>query len=84
MRALPKPQSQPLALLVIEEDGRSLTCSDAELVTGIPAFGMTHDPAIARAVDAGLVAHRSPLNKRFNAAMHEISILIKHMEGINA
>jgi hypothetical protein len=80
VRALPQPQRQPLALLVIEEDGRSLKLSDAELITGIPAFGMTHDHAIARAVDAGLLAHRHPLSKRFNAATHEISILMKHME----
>ena len=63
-------------VMVVEEDGRSLTKSDAELVTGLPTFSMSHSPAIARANDSGLIASNSPATGATKIAFHEIGIML--------
>ena len=48
-------------LLVIREEGRSLTSSDIEAVLGVPVDAeIPFDPAIARCVDSGLLCGRLP------------------------
>lgn len=52
---------RPSAVVLIEEPGRALTKHDVEEIVGVPVtveIGL--DPAIARAVDAGLLASRLP------------------------
>lgn len=59
-RALAAPLRASGVVLVVEE-GRSLARRDVEEVLGIPVRAeVTHDPAVARAVDAGLLARRLP------------------------
>lgn len=57
--------SQPLALgttvVVVEEPGRALRLSDVSAVfNGHRVIAVPWDPAVARAVDSGLLAHRMP------------------------
>ncbi|CAN5733632.1 hypothetical protein BH20ACT1_BH20ACT1_10470 [soil metagenome] len=59
-RALKAPL-QPSGVILVSEAGRSLGRSDVESVLGVPVravIGM--DPAVARAVDAGLLPTRLP------------------------
>ena len=52
---------RPSAVVLVEEPGRALTNHDVEEIVGVPVtveIGL--DPAIARAVDAGLLASRLP------------------------
>lgn len=52
---------RPSAVVLVEEPGRALTRHDVEEIVGVPVtveIGL--DPAIARAVDAGLLASRLP------------------------
>lgn len=59
-RALAAPVRPSGALLVVEE-GRSLGEADVADVLGVPVVGCVPvDPAVARAVDAGLLARRPP------------------------
>jgi Mrp family chromosome partitioning ATPase len=52
---------RPSAVIVVEEPGRALSCADVAEVLGVPvAAQVLHDPAVARAVDAGLLASRLP------------------------
>lgn len=52
-------------IVLVVEPGRSLTAHDVEAVVGVPVVAeIPFDPAIARAVDAGLLATRMPLSLR--------------------
>ena len=59
-RALAAP-IRPSAVVLVNEPGRALTRRDIEEVLGVPVRAeIDFDPAIARAVDAGLLAGRVP------------------------
>ena len=52
---------RPSGLVVVDEAGRSLRPHDVAAVLGVPVRAtLTWDPAVARAVDAGLLATRLP------------------------
>lgn len=51
----------PSGVVLVQEPGRSLDATDVADVLGVPVLAeVAHDPAIARAVDAGLLAGRLP------------------------
>ena len=59
-RALAAP-IRPSGVVLIEEPGRALRADDVESVLGVPVRAtIPWDPAVARAVDAGLLATRLP------------------------
>jgi len=59
-RALAAP-IRPSAVVLVNEPNRALTRRDIEEVLGVPVRAeVDYDPAIARAVDAGLLAGRVP------------------------
>jgi MinD-like ATPase involved in chromosome partitioning or flagellar assembly len=59
-RALEAPL-QPTGVVLVREAGRTLQSRDIEEVMGVPVWAeLPFDPAIARSVDAGLLAHRPP------------------------
>ena len=59
-RALAAP-IRPSGVVLVTEEGRSLTRRDVEEVLGVPVRAeVARDPAVARAVDAGLLASRVP------------------------
>lgn len=59
-RALQAPL-RPSGVIVVSEAGRALGRSDVEAVLGVPVRAMVAvDPAVARAVDAGLLPARLP------------------------
>lgn len=59
-RALAVPR-RPDAIVLVREPGRSLRAVDVERAFGVPVTAtVSHDPAVARAVDAGLTAGRLP------------------------
>lgn len=52
---------RPSAVILVSEPGRSLGRGDVESVLGVPVRAVVGvDPAVARAVDAGLLASRLP------------------------
>jgi len=52
---------QPTGIVLIEEPGRALTARDVERSLNAPVVAeLQYDPAVARAVDAGLLASRLP------------------------
>jgi hypothetical protein len=52
---------RPSGVVVLAEPGRALRIADVESVVGAPVVAeLPYDPAVARAVDAGLLAHRLP------------------------
>ena len=52
---------RPDGIVLVEEPGRSLTATDVARAIGAPVVArVTVDPAMARAVDAGLLAARLP------------------------
>ncbi|MGB8861422.1 MAG: hypothetical protein WCC60_19345 [Ilumatobacteraceae bacterium] len=52
---------QPTGIVLLHEPGRALTARDVERSLGAPVVAELHyDPAVARAVDAGLLAARLP------------------------
>ncbi len=52
---------QPTGIVLIEEPGRALTVRDVERSLNAPVVAeLQYDPAVARAVDAGLLASRLP------------------------
>jgi cellulose biosynthesis protein BcsQ len=54
---------RPSGVILITEEGRSLTRRDVEEVLGVPVRAeIPHEPAVARAVDAGLLTTRVPRN----------------------
>ena len=63
--------TKPHGVIVITEPGRALGVHDVESVVGAPVLAeIPFDPAIARAVDAGLLAGRVP------------SLLAKHLVDV--
>lgn len=52
---------QPTGIVLVGEPGRALTARDVERSLGAPVVAeVQYDPAVARAVDAGLLAARLP------------------------
>lgn len=52
---------RPTGIVLIDEPGRALTSSDVEHALGVPVVAEVRlDPAVARAVDAGLLSTRLP------------------------
>lgn len=52
---------QPTGIVLVHEPGRALTARDVEHALGAPVVAeLQYDPAVARAVDAGLLAARLP------------------------
>ena len=52
---------RPTGIVLIDEPGRALTSSDVEHALGVPVVAEVRlDPAVARAVDAGLLIARLP------------------------
>lgn len=59
-RAVQAPRL-PSGIVVVREPGRALTSADIEQILAVPVVTeVAYDPAIARAVDAGLLAGRLP------------------------
>jgi hypothetical protein len=59
-RAVGSP-TRPTGIVLVGEPGRALTQRDVEHALGVPVDAtVSIDPAIARAVDAGLLASRLP------------------------
>src|SRR5690606_18110953 len=57
-------------VVLVEEVGRALTPRDVEEVIGVPVrVRVPVDPAVARAVDAGLLPNRRPRSLRRLAAL---------------
>lgn len=54
---------RPSGVILVNEQGRSLTRRDVEDVLGVPVRAeIPYEPAVARAVDAGLLTTRVPRN----------------------
>ncbi|MGZ4674759.1 MAG: hypothetical protein ACXVH5_00285 [Ilumatobacteraceae bacterium] len=52
---------RPTGIVLVDEPGRALTSSDVEQALGVPVVAEVRlDPAVARAVDAGLLVARLP------------------------
>jgi len=52
---------RPTGVVLVDEPGRALTSSDVEHALGVPVVAeVLYDPAVARAVDSGLLACRLP------------------------
>jgi hypothetical protein len=52
---------RPTGIVLVDEPGRALTSADIEHALGVPVVAEVRlDPAVARAVDAGLLATRLP------------------------
>lgn len=61
LRSATRQAVRPNGVVVVEEPGRALTHADIEATLGAPVVaGMLTDPAIARAVDAGLLLSHLP------------------------
>jgi hypothetical protein len=61
LRAAVKRRCTPSGIVLIEEPGRSLRADDVEASIGAPVVArVLLDPAVARAVDAGLLISRLP------------------------
>jgi hypothetical protein len=61
LRAARALKSTPDGVVLVRERGRALGVADVEAVTGAPVVAQIEwDPAVARCVDAGLVATRVP------------------------
>ncbi len=59
-RALAAPL-RPTGVILVGEEGRSLGRRDVEEVLGVPVRAeIAYDPAVSRAVDAGLLSRRVP------------------------
>lgn len=57
------------AVVLVEEPGRALTRRDVGAALGAPLVAVPWDPAVARAVDAGLLASRMPRSLRALGAL---------------
>jgi Mrp family chromosome partitioning ATPase len=61
LKRLSASSVRPSGVVLVDEPGRALGRSDVEEVAGAPVLAeVTFDPAVARAVDAGLLASRLP------------------------
>ncbi len=65
---------QPTGVVLVTEPGRALSARDVERALGVPVVAeVQYDPAVARAVDAGLLASRlpRPLAQQLQAPLRE-------------
>lgn len=65
---------QPTGIVLVTEPGRALSGRDVERALGAPVVAeVQYDPAVARAVDAGLLASRlpRPLAQQLQAPLNE-------------
>ena len=61
LRAAVRQRARPTGVVLIDEPGRALGVSEVEAALGAPVVAtLLVDPAVARAVDAGLVVSRLP------------------------
>ena len=61
LRRAQQLDARPTGIVLIDEPGRALTSSDIEHALGVPVVAEVRlDPAVARAVDAGLLVSRLP------------------------
>ncbi len=62
LRSAVRQQCQPTGVILIDEPGRALRAADIESALGAPIVAtLLIDPAVARAVDAGLLMTRLPV-----------------------
>ena len=74
-RALSAPCT-PTGVVLVHEPGRAMSRADIEDVLGVPVVAdVPHEPAIARAVDAGLLGTRLPrsLSRSLARCLHPTS-----------
>ena len=65
LRAAVRQPTRPTGVVLVEEPGRALRGPDIEASLGVPVVAtVLLDPAIARAVDAGLLLARLPIGFR--------------------
>ena len=65
LRAAVRQPTRPTGVVLVEEPGRALRARDIEASLGVPVVAtVLLDPAIARAVDAGLLLARLPAGLR--------------------
>jgi hypothetical protein len=65
LRAAVRQRAHPSGIVLLHEPGRALGTADIEASIGAPVVSELHlDPAVARAVDAGLLAARLPVGYR--------------------
>jgi hypothetical protein len=70
---------RPDGIVLIDEPGRSLTAADVSHAIGAPIVARIElDPAIARAVDAGLLAARLP--HRLRTSLHALTQPAPHLQ----
>jgi hypothetical protein len=61
LRRAQRIATKPTGIIVINEPGRALNVTDVERALAVGVIADVHyDPAVARAVDAGLLAARLP------------------------
>jgi len=61
LRRAQRSDVRPTGIVLVDEPGRALTAVDVERALGAPVVAEVHfDPAVARAIDAGLLAARLP------------------------
>jgi hypothetical protein len=65
LRAAVRQPTRPTGVVLVEEPGRALRARDIEASLGVPVVAtVLLDPAVARAVDAGLLLARLPTGFR--------------------
>jgi hypothetical protein len=65
LRAAVRQRAHPSGIVLVHEPGRALGTADIEASIGAPVVSeLLLDPAVARAVDAGLLAARLPVGYR--------------------
>jgi MinD superfamily P-loop ATPase len=65
LNRLPSLTTKPTGVVLVREPGRSLTARDVETSAGAPVVAtVDYDPAVARAVDSGLLMNRLPSQVR--------------------
>lgn len=68
LRRAVRCELRPGGVVLVDEPGRSLGAADVADVVGVPVLAsLVHDPALARAVDAGLLVRRA--SRRVDAAL---------------
>jgi hypothetical protein len=61
LRQAVRAETRPTGVVLVEEPGRALSRRDVEHSLGVPVEAtVSYDPAVARAVDAGLLTTRLP------------------------
>ena len=72
LRRAVRASLRPMGVVAVREAGRALTSEDVANVLGVPVLAeVAVDPAVARAVDAGLLATRPP--RQFSAALRQVA-----------